>query len=98
DLVRRLDEAFGIGPAEQTNASRIEFFLKQNFDYPQRIFDGVLLWDSLQYMGPALLNTTVERLHELMRPKSYLLAFFTASERATEAPSHAFRIIDNRTI
>ena len=33
-----------------------------------------------------------------MRPKSYLLAFFTANERAVEVPSHAFRIVDNKTI
>jgi hypothetical protein len=33
-----------------------------------------------------------------MQPKSYLLAFFTASERAQEAPSHSFRIVDNKTI
>lgn len=98
DLVRSLDEAFGLDPAEQTNASRIEFFLHQNFDYPPETFDGVLLWDSLQYMGPALLNTTLERLHKLMRPKSYLLAFFTANDRAVEVPSHAFRIIDGKTL
>jgi hypothetical protein len=98
DLVRSLDEAFGLGPAEQTNASRIEYFLDQNFDYPPETFEGVLLWDSLQFMGPALLNATVARLHKVMRPKSYLLAFFTASERAAEVPSHAFRIVDNKTI
>jgi hypothetical protein len=98
DLVRSLNEAFGVDPAEQTNASRIEYFLGQNFDYPPETFEGVLLWDSLQFMGPALLNATVERLHKVMRPKSYLLAFFTASERATEVPSNAFRILDNKTI
>jgi len=98
DLVRSLDEAFGRDPAEQTNASRIEYFLGQNFDYPPETFEGVLLWDSLQFMGPALLNATVERLHKVMRPKSYLLAFFTASERAAEVPSNAFRILDNKTL
>ncbi len=57
-----------------------------------------MLWDSLQFMSPALLAATVERLYDVMRPKSYLLAFFTASERATEVPSYAFRIVDNKTI
>lgn len=98
DLVRNLDDAFGRDPAEQTNPSRIEYFLKQNFEYPAEALDGVLLWDSLQFMSPALLNATVERLYDVMRPKSYLLAFFTATERATQVPSHAFRIADNKTI
>lgn len=98
DIIRSLDDAFGREPAEQTNVSRIEYFLKNNFDYEPGTFDGVLLWDSLQFMGPALLNATVERLAEVMRPKSYLLAFFTANERVIEVPSHAFRIVDNKTI
>ena len=98
DLVRNLDEAFGHDLAEQTNPSRIEYFLKQNFDYPPDTLDGVLLWDSLQFMSPALLNATVERLYDVMRPKSYLLAFFTATEKAMEVPSHSFRIVDNKTI
>jgi len=98
DLVRNLDEAFGRDPAEQTNVSRIEFFLRQNFDYPPETFDGVLLWDSLQFMSPALLNAVVERLYDVMKPKAYLLAFFTANEKSSEAPSYAFRIADNKTI
>jgi hypothetical protein len=98
DIIRSLDEAFGQNPAEQTNAGRIEYFLRTNFDYPSGTFDGALLWDSLQFMGPALLNATVERLYELMSPKSYLLAFFSSSDRATEAPSHMFRIVDNKTM
>lgn len=98
DLVRNLDDAFGRDLVEQTNVSRIEYFLRQNFDYPAGTFDGVLLWDALQFMSPALLNAVVERLYDVMKPKSYLLAFFTANEKATEAPSYAFRIADNKTI
>ena len=98
DIMRSMDDAFGADPAEQTNASRIDYFLRTNFDYQPDTFDGALLWDSLQFMGPALLNATVERLYEVMRPKSYLLAFFNANERATEVMSHTFRIGDSKTI
>jgi hypothetical protein len=98
DLVRNLDEAFGLDLTEQTNPSRIEYFLKQNFQYPPETLDGVLLWDALQFMSPALLNATVERLYEVMRPKSYLLAFFTATERVRDVPSNSFRIVDHKTI
>jgi hypothetical protein len=98
DIVRSIDEAFGQDPAAQNNPGRIESFLKNNFDYPPDTFDGVLLWDSLQFMAPALLTATVERLAEVMRPKSYLLAFFTANEKVSEVQSYAFRIVDNKTI
>ena len=98
DIVRSLDEAFGTDPAGQNNAGRIDYFLRTNFDYAGGTFDGVLLWDSLQFMTPALLTATVDRLSEVMRPKAYLLAFFTANERLLEVPSHAFRIVDDKNI
>lgn len=98
DLVRSLDDAFGPDLAEQTNPSRMDYFLKQNFEYPTGELDGVLLWDSLQFMSPALLNATIDRLYEVMRPKSYLLAFFSATEKAAEVTNYSFRIADNKTI
>lgn len=98
DIVRSLDDAFGENPAAQTNPGQIEDFLKAHFEYPTGTFDGVLLWDSLQFMGPALLSATVERLHDVMRPGSYLLAYLTANERVADVPSHTFRIVDNKTI
>lgn len=98
DMVRSLDDAFGRDPAEQTNPNRIDYFLKANFDYPAGTFGGALLWDAFQFMGPALLNATVERLYEVMQPKSYILAFFSSDEKSTEVPSYNFRLIDNKTI
>ncbi len=98
DLVNSIDEAFGRDLTQQANATSIEQFLNQNFAYPKETFDGAMMWDSLQFMSPPLLNAVVERLYEVMRPKSYLLAFFSASERLIEVPSYAFRIVDNKTI
>jgi hypothetical protein len=98
DLLRSLEDAFGPDPAEQTNPGRIEYFLKANFDYPPGTFGGALLWDSFQFMGPALLNATVERLYEIMQPKSYILAFFNSDEKAPQVPSYHFRLVDNKTI
>lgn len=98
DLVRSIEEAFGTDVASQTYPGQIEAFLKQNFDYPAATFDGVLLWDALQFMSAPLLAATVDRLYDVMRPGAYLLAFFTAAERASEVPSYSFRIVDNKTI
>ena len=63
DFLRSLNEAFdGEDTAEQTNPGRIEYFLKQTLDYPEGHFDGVLVWDVLEYLNPVLLNAVVERL------------------------------------
>jgi hypothetical protein len=98
DIVRSIDESFGPNVADQANPSRIEYFLKSNFDYPADSFDGVLLWDCLQFMSPPLLSAVVDQLYTIMKPGSYLLAFVTANERVTEAPSHTFRIVDNKNL
>ena len=93
-----MEECFGSDPSGQTNPGRIEYFLRTNFDYPSQTFDGVLMWDAMQFMGPALLNATVERLADIMRPKSYLLAFFTVNDKVQEVSSYAFRIQDDKTL
>jgi hypothetical protein len=93
DVARGLRDAFGDeNPAEQANPGRIEYFLKQNLDYEEGQFDGVLVWDALEYMAPPLLAATVERLAKIVRPKSYLLAFFHVEEKLGVVPRYSFRI------
>ena len=93
DFLRSLNEAFdGEDTAEQTNPGRIEYFLKQTLDYPEGHFDGVLVWDVLEYLNPVLLNAVVERLHHIVRPKAYMLAFFHSDDKMEEVPSYTFRI------
>lgn len=98
NVIHSMEECFGPDPSGQTNQGRIDYFLKTNFDYPPQTFDGVLMWDSMQFMSQALLNATVERLADIMRPKSYLLAFFTVNDKAQEVASYGFRIQDSKTL
>jgi hypothetical protein len=98
NVIHSMEECFGADPSGQTNPGRIEYFLRSNFDYPSETFDGVLMWDSMQFMSQALLTATVERLAEIMRPKSYLLAFFTVNDKVQEVPAYEFRIQDNKTL
>ena len=93
DFVRILNEAFGAEDgADQTNPGRIDYFLKQTLDYPAGHFDGVLIWDVLEYLNPVLLNAVVERLQHIVRPKAYMLAFFHSDDKLELVPSYAFRI------
>lgn len=94
-ILQSVDEVFGgVADTDQANPGQIEYFLKNNLDYEPDSFDGVLLWDTLQYMAPALLNPVLERIHLITRPKSYLLAFFISEDRANGAPGYSFRIQD----
>jgi len=93
DFVRILGEAFGADDTvDQTNPGRIEYFLKQTLDYPAGHFDGVLIWDVMEYLNPVLLNAVVERLHHIVRPKAYMLAFFHSDDKQDEVPCYTFRI------
>ncbi len=94
DFLQILRETFGEEGAEQTSSGQIDYFLRQALDYPAGHFDGVLVWDVLEYLGPALLNAVVERLHTIVRPKSYMLAFFHTDDKLDAAPYYTFRIQD----
>jgi hypothetical protein len=92
DYLRTLDSA---PPAD---APPVQSILEQALDFPAEHLDGVLAWDTLQYLPPPLLAATVDRLFEILRPGSYMLAFFHASEKAETVPCYSYRISDARTL
>ena len=101
DLLRTLDLAFGTGPdalANQSDPQRVEQFLSQTLDFPPAHFDGALVWDTLQFLAPPLLQLTIERLRYVLRSSSYLLAFFHADEKAETVPVYSYRIMDAKTL
>jgi len=93
DFLQILNETFGVDDTvDQSNPGRIEYFLRQALDYPEHQFDGVLVWDVLEYLAPALLTAVVERLHKIVRPKSYMLSFFHSDDKQDAVPFYTFRI------
>ena len=93
DFLQILNETFGAdGAVDQSNPGRIEYFLRQALEYPEGHFDGVLIWDVLEYLAPALLTAVVERLHKIVRPKSYMLSFFHSDNKLQAVPYYTFRI------
>jgi len=98
-ILQSVDQTFGgVADTDQSNPHQIEAFLRENLDYQPDSFDGVLLWDTLQFMAPALLNAVLERLHLIVRPKSYLLVYFSSEERAKVSPVYSFRIQDRTNL
>lgn len=99
DFLRIFEETFGSDEeTNQSNPGRIEYFLRNALDYPDYHFDGVLIWDVLEYLEPALLAATIERLHKIVRPNSYLLAFFHSDAKIESVPYYCFRIQDVNTL
>jgi 2-polyprenyl-3-methyl-5-hydroxy-6-metoxy-1,4-benzoquinol methylase len=99
DLLTILHETFGVDDmTDQSNPGRIEYFLSQGLDYQEEQFDGVLIWDVLEYMAPPLLAATIDRLYKIVKPRSYLLAFFQSQDKLGAVPFYTFRIQDFHTM
>jgi hypothetical protein len=78
----------GAGPS----SAEAEAFLDQNLSYPEAHFDGVLLWDALEFLPPAMLKATVDRLFKIVKPGAYLLVFLHADDKAASVPVYSYRI------
>jgi hypothetical protein len=99
DFVRSLDDVFGDeDPNDQANQGLIDQFLRQMLNFEKDQFDGVLVWDVLQYLTPALLTATLEKLCTIVRPQGYLLAYFHSDEKARQVPFYSFRIKDQQNL
>jgi hypothetical protein len=99
DVVRTMEEAFGTGGdfiANQADPDRAATFLRESLDFPEQSFDGALIWDTLQFLAPPLLQDTVDRLGRILRPQASLLAFFHAEEKAQTAPLYTYRIVESK--
>ncbi len=93
ELLRSLDSS-----TQESDEEFIHGFVSANLDFPAESFDGVMLWDSLEFLPPALLKAVLDRIYFVCKPGAYLLAFFHADERAASVPSYSYRIQDACTL
>ncbi len=98
---RALELAFGNGPGyldRQLEADRVDIFVEHTLDHKEGEFDAVLLWDSLQYLRPELLEPVLEQILTITRPGAPLLAIFHADERIEEVPVFSYQVQGRNTL
>jgi len=101
DILRGLEEAFGSEGdfvANQADPKRAGAFLSESLTFPDQSFDGALVWDTLQFLVPPLLDEAVGHLFRVLRPGSSLLAFFHAEEKVDSAPFYSYRILSAKSM
>ena len=101
DVVHAMEEAFGGAgdySVNQADPQRAAAFLEETLAFADQSFDGALLWDTLQFLAPSLLEQTVEHLFRVLRPGASLLAFFHAEEKNNSAPLYSYRILSPKTM
>jgi hypothetical protein len=97
DFVRSVEMTFGTENTleRQSDPRLLDDFVRENLEFPPDHFDGALLWDGLQLLSPHLLQLTVDRLHDTMRPGSCMLAFLYSDDRVKQVPMYHYRIADH---
>jgi len=95
DFLQILRDTFGADDTvDHSNPGRIDYFLRQALDYPDDYFDGVLIWDCLEYLAPALLRAVVSQVGKIARHQSQMLAFFESDDKLERVPCYTFRILE----
>jgi hypothetical protein len=95
NFMATLEGVFGSGDdffARQADEDLLERFLSQTFANLEGPFDGALIWDSLQFLQPPLLDHTVGHLCRLLEPGALVHAFFNSDDRAKWLPVNSYRI------
>jgi hypothetical protein len=100
DFMHSMESTFGDEEffESQTNPHLIDQFVHEHLEFPPDSFDGALVWDSLQFLTPHVLQITIDRIYDSLRPDSYLLAFFHANEKLRQVPLYHYRIQDQQTL
>src|SRR5581483_1031306 len=71
DVLRSVDQSFGTGVEameKQSDPDAIAEFISQNLDFDHASFDGALIWDTLQFFAPPLLEAVMQKLYQALRP------------------------------
>ena len=84
--------------ARQSDPLQVETFCRMSLNFSPETFDGILVWDRLEYAGPELLGDTIAHLFEIARPGSLLLCYFHADPISKTVPVTQYKIIDAKTI
>lgn len=100
NFVRSLDESFGGGDfyANQENEDRIDSFQAKVLNFDDDSLDGVLAWDSLQYLSPSMLEAAVSQVHSILHKGGQLLTAFHTDEKMVEVPSYSYRIQERNRV
>lgn len=85
----------GADTVDVTPAGRATRFVGENLKYAESSFDAVLLWDTLDYLEPAVAKQTVGCLTEYLRPGGIVFAMFHSKKPEV---FQRYRVADSNTL
>ncbi len=94
DILRAWREARG----EEGERPLAERFLARCLDQPDNSFDGILIWDLMDYLDEELLPVVVRRLYQIARPGGLVLGIFHSKIPAPVPEFRRYRIRNAETL
>ena len=82
--------AHGIISDEATAAE--ETFFRENCNYGEAEFDGILCWDLLDFVADPLIKPLIEKLMLSLKPGGTVLSFFHTGAAGQPVPLYQYRI------
>ncbi len=67
-------------------------FLEETLNFPEALFDGILVWDTLEFLDEELVGAVIARLQTIVRPGGTLLTFFHTQARGQAVPVYRYQI------
>ena len=81
-----------------TRAGLSQRFLEETLDFPGELFDGVLVWDTLEFLDEEILAAVVTRFQAIVKPGGTLLAFFHTQSKGQTVPVFRYQIQNPQTL
>lgn len=82
----------------ETLDEAIQAFLEESFNFSGRMFDCVLLWDTLDFLPDALVQPIVDRLYSVMRPEGKVLSLYRSKMETGPTVHRRFHVADSASI
>ena len=71
-------------------------FIEDNLNFQSDQFDGILVWDSLEFLDEDLLAAAVFRLQAIVKPGGTLLTFFHTHAKGESVNVYRYQIHDHQ--
>ncbi len=98
DLLVGLERLHATAREAEQRVSLAPRFIRENLQFPPGHFDGILVWDTLEFLDEDLLPTVVAQLQAIVRPGGTLLTFFHTHAKGETVHIFRYHIRDHQTL
>lgn len=92
DFLVCMERLLGQSRDPATRAALCHRFLHETLEFPDQLFDGILVWDTLEFLDEEILAAVVSRFQTIVKPGGALLTFFHTQSKGHSVPIYRYQI------